>query len=64
MEEYISEATFKELAEQAASKGKQSILLFEDIDGNWRGGMTKNGKFINVRQVGPETVMQLLLTHE
>lgn len=39
------------------------ITLEQQEDGNWIGTTTKDGKEIQVRDVGPETVLQLLLTH-
>ena len=45
-------------------KNAKLILLEQQEDGNWRGAMVKNGKVIEVRAIGPETVLQLLLTHE
>jgi hypothetical protein len=39
------------------------IVLEKDTDGNWRGYMNKFGKLVEVREVGPETALQKLLTH-
>lgn len=33
-------------------------------DGNWVGERTWNGRTASIRDVGPETVLQRLLTHE
>ena len=41
-----------------------AISLVKQPDGNWKGYMTKHGKFIEVRQSDPNTVLQLLITHE
>lgn len=46
------------------------ISLIKQEDGNWKGYMFKNGNgvqpdgVIEVRDIGPETVLQLLLTHD
>ena len=45
------------------SKNPQAISIIKQPDGNWKGWMQKNGKTIEVREVGPETVLQRLLTH-
>lgn len=42
---------------------KNAITLIKQEDGNWRGFMQKNGKFIQVRQGDPGTVLSLLLVH-
>lgn len=39
------------------------ISLVKQADGNWMGYTQKYGKLVEVRDVGPETVLQLLLTH-
>lgn len=41
-----------------------AILIVKQEDGNWRGFMWKNNKLIQARQVDPNTVLQLLITHE
>jgi hypothetical protein len=40
------------------------ISLVKQEDGNWRGFMQKNGQLIQVRQSDPNTVLNMLLTHE
>lgn len=45
-------------------EAEHSMILFKDTDGNWRGMMKLNGKVVQARQIGPETVLQLLLTHD
>ena len=40
------------------------ILLKKQEDGNWVGWMSKFGSLVNVREVGPETALQKLLTHD
>lgn len=42
----------------------KAISLIEQEDGNWKGFRQKDGKIIEVREVGPETALQALLTHE
>lgn len=44
-------------------KNHDAITIIKQQDGNWRGFMWKDGKFIQVRQSDPGIVMQLLLTH-
>lgn len=44
-------------------RNENVITILKDKDGNYRGFMKKNGKFIQVRQADPNTVMQLLITH-
>jgi len=55
---------FKKLGDAAVKAERKMIMIFEDADGNWRGGMTKFGKIVYAREVGPETVLQALLTHD
>jgi hypothetical protein len=43
---------------------EKEIKLEQQEDGNWIGWMIKFGKLIEVRDIGPETVLQKLLTHE
>lgn len=43
---------------------EEVITLTKQSDGNWVGKATKYGKPIEVRDVGPETVLQKLLTHD
>lgn len=45
---------------------EQVIILTKQADGNWIGKITgTNGRApIEVRDIGPETVLQRLLTHE
>ncbi len=40
------------------------ISIVKQDDGNFKGFMYKNGKYIEVRQGDPNTVLQLLITHE
>lgn len=46
------------------SKPIEKITLELQPDGNWIGKTVKFGKEIEVRDIGPETVLQKLLTHE
>lgn len=39
-----------------------SIILQED--GNYKGYAQRHGKMVEVRAISPETVLQMLLTHE
>lgn len=41
-----------------------NIALIKQEDGNWKGYMTKFGKLVEIRAVGPETVLQMLLVHD
>jgi len=57
----------KELALEHLSftgKEKNVMHIWQEKDGNWSGTWHKNGKDIEVRDVGPETVVQRLLTRE
>lgn len=40
------------------------IVLEQQKDGNWKGTITKYGKEITVREIGPETTLVRLLTHD
>jgi hypothetical protein len=40
------------------------ISIIQQEDGNWKGYTQKFGKLIEVRDVGPEAVLQRLLTHD
>lgn len=60
----ITPEKFIDLARQAKDNKRLSMVLFQDADGNWRGCITKDGKVLFVRDVGPETVLQRLLTHD
>lgn len=44
-------------------KNPNVISLIKQEDGNWKGYTQKFGKMVEVRDIGPETVLQLLLTH-
>lgn len=41
-----------------------TISIIKQPDGNWRGFTVKNGRLIQARQGDPNTVLQLLITHE
>lgn len=64
MEEEYTEPEFRQAIMDAQAAGRPVIALLQDTDGNWRGTMNKFGRDIFVRDVGPETVLQLLLTHD
>jgi hypothetical protein len=40
------------------------ISIIQQEDGNWKGYTQKFGKLIEVRDVGPDAVLQRLLTHD
>ncbi len=62
--------TIKETEKEIVSKdfnpslNEKAISLIQQEDGNWKGWMKKNGIVVEVREVGPETALQALLTHE
>lgn len=60
----LNEEQFLTLANKAQDEGRLTFVLFEDTDGNWRGGRKIGEKYNFVRSVGPETVLQELLTHD
>ncbi len=45
-------------------KNHDAISIIKDPDGNWSGSMWKNSRLITVREAGPQTAIQMLLTHE
>lgn len=62
----ITKEQFEELAIKAEAEKRQCIVIFQDTDGNWRGGiqfLRGEENPIFVRAVGPDTVLQELLTH-
>lgn len=65
-EDKLTKAEFNAKMEEATDAKRSMITIFQDADGNWRGGYYKDGsqELINVRQVGPETVLQMLLTYD
>lgn len=66
MEESMTEDKFEELGTKADDEKRQCIAIFQDADGNWRGGIKHlrgNEEFFFSRAVGPDTVLQELLTH-
>jgi hypothetical protein len=42
----------------------KAISIIQQEDGNWKGYTQKFGKLIEVRDVGPDAVLQRLLTHD
>ncbi len=63
-EEKLTQQEFIDLAGKAEVEGKPMIAIFQDTDGNWRGAIKHGNKELYARQSGPETVLQLLLTHD
>ena len=66
MEEEMNLEKFTELGEKASNEKRFCIAMFQDADGNWR-GVIKNKigeQELFVRSIGPETVLQELLTHD
>lgn len=55
-----------ELKEREFSPLKNSKMISIELqeDGNYKGWMQKNGILIEAREIGPETVLQRLLTKE
>ena len=51
-----------ETIEYSPEKNDNVITIIKQPDGNYKGYMQKNGKFIEVRQGDPNTVLQMLLT--
>jgi hypothetical protein len=49
--------------EFSPAKNPNAIAIIREEDGNYKGYAQKNGEVIEVREVGPETVLQKLLTH-
>ncbi len=49
--------------EHDPSKNPKAISIIWQEDGNYKGWINKNGKVIEIRDIGPETVLQRLLTH-
>lgn len=73
-DEILNDVQFEKLLDDAAEAGNPVIAMFKDLDGNWRGALAKDGSksleekaknpSLFARQSGPETVLQLLLTHD
>lgn len=42
----------------------EHITLIKQTDGNWKGYAYRQGELLEVRDIGPETVLQALLTHK
>ena len=60
----IDRHDFGLLMADATKEGRETIMLFKDKDGNWRGTTNKYGTPVFVRDIGPEVCLQLLLTHD
>lgn len=52
------------MSKWAKTKDDKIFMLFQDLDGNWRGATTKEENFVNVRAGDPNTVLTMLLTHD
>lgn len=52
------------MPEYSPEKNPAVISLIKQEDGNWIGYTQKFGNLIEVRDIGPETVLQKLLTHD
>lgn len=52
------------LTDYDPTSNENAISLIKQEDGNWKGYMRKFGKLIEVREIGPETALQKLLTHD
>lgn len=63
-EEILTQDQFVALAQKAETDKKTLIAIFQDTDGNWRGAKKIGNTEVYARQSGPETVLQLLLTHD
>jgi len=50
--------------EHDPAKNPSAISLIRQKDGNWRGWGQRNGKMVAIRDINPETVLGLILTHE
>lgn len=46
------------------SRNPNVISLVKQADGNWKGFMQKNGKYLTVRAINPEYCLQELLTND
>lgn len=73
--EVMTDEKFADLLDAAAQiDGAPVLTIFKETDGNWRGAYAKDGwKSMNgrggqptvfIRDVGPETVLQRLLTND
>lgn len=60
----MTEEEFERLVANSVDQGRVAFLIFKDEDGNYRGAKKENKQVVFVRDVGPETVLQLLLTHD
>lgn len=48
---------------ESSTVKEEAIILKKQVDGNWKGWMTKNGKEIEVREIDPQTCLVKLMTH-
>jgi len=71
-EKYDPQKAIEELEKQAhepvvqvPKPDKEGVfIIIKQADGNYIGYAYKNGQPIQVRDIGPETVLQRLITHE
>ena len=61
MENNLNEAQLNKI-QWNPTKNSDVITIIRQEDGNYRGFAQKNGKLIQVRQIDPNTVLQLLIT--
>ena len=64
MEITITENLVKNVVEFSPYKNDNVISIIKQPDGNYIGYMHKFDKVISVRDIGPEAVLQRLLTHD
>lgn len=60
---YIKSEEYEELLSFSPRKNPKAIAIVQQEDGNWKGYAQKFGKVIEVREIGPDTVLQMILTH-
>ncbi len=62
-EDTLNEEQFVKKGDECDEAKRPMVVLFQDVDGNWRGATRKGDKFINLRDVDPNTVLTRLITH-
>jgi hypothetical protein len=60
----MEELLYPKEVEFDPNKNPKAIVIIEQPDGNYKGYMQKFGKLVEVRDIGPQTVLERLLTHE
>lgn len=58
-----SKVVFTVENEYNPNKNPDAISIIKQEDGNWKGWMNRFGTVVEVREIGPETVLKMLLTH-